>query len=165
MIRLIALIALLGLVAPARADDVPSPELTEALQQCIEAVNDSRASDDGSGDVPGYTECIGVGTNACQSVPGGDSTIGMVDCNTKEQTFWDDMLNNAYGELEARLDADAFAALKQAQEAWIPWRDAKCEAVLAIFSEGSIRGVIYSSCLMETTAQRAVDLMDIMYQM
>ncbi|MEO6014744.1 MAG: hypothetical protein ABIQ30_14295 [Devosia sp.] len=71
MIRLVALIALVGFTLPAFAQDEPSPALTEALQQCIEAVNDSKAADDGSGDVPGLDQCIAVGSNACQEEPGG----------------------------------------------------------------------------------------------
>lgn len=165
MIRLVlvtTLLMLTGAIDAQAQDDDLRASVDPPLQQCIEAVNDMRQSDDGSGDLPRLAECIGVGTNACQEEPGGASTQGMSACNAAEQAFWDDLLNYAYGSLRDSLAPEVFDALQAAQQAWIPWRDARCNFVYETSKEGSISQVFFSYCLAETTAQRAIDLMEVM---
>lgn len=163
MIRAVLVAILLLAVVPARAQDQDLRAAVDpALQQCIEAVNDTRLSDDGSGDLPSLSECIGAGTNACQEEPGGASTQGMSACNEAEQAFWDDLLNYAYTSLRDSLEPEIFSALQAAQQAWIPWRDARCNFVYENAKDGTISQVLTSFCLAETTAQRAIDLMQVM---
>ncbi|MEO6014743.1 MAG: lysozyme inhibitor LprI family protein [Devosia sp.] len=89
------------------------------------------------------------------------TTQGIAACNGQEQSFWDDMLNYAYGELETALDPDVFKSLKTAQKAWVPWRDANCTFVYDS-TEGTIRQIFASYCLMEITGRRAADLLSVL---
>lgn len=162
--RLLLAAALLLGTAPAFAQDAPtSPALTLALQDCIEAVHGGAApdADDRSDETPALDACIGVGTNACQDETGGSSTQGIAACNSEEQRFWDDLLNQMYGQLADVLEPNVYAALRKAQKAWIPWRDARCAFVDANAGAATIRSVVFTYCLLDTTAQRAIELMQL----
>lgn len=153
---IVALLLGTAVTIPVRAEDAPQPppELTEALQMCMEAV-DGSVNDPEPADAH---QCIAVGTNACQDLPGGSSTQGIAQCNRFEEAFWDDLLNYSYDTLKEQLEPDVFASLKAAQKAWLPWRKAKCEFVYQNSKQGSISVVFQSYCMMETTADRAIEL-------
>jgi uncharacterized protein YecT (DUF1311 family) len=72
--------------------------------------------------------CIGLIGDRCADEPGAN-TMTIVSCQIREQKIWDDYLNAWYGEALKRLkdEPDAAAALKDAQRAWIQYRDAKCD--------------------------------------
>ena len=53
------------------------------------------------------------------------STAGMVDAITEAQAKWESKLNATYKSLKKKMSADEFAALQQAQRAWIAYRDSK----------------------------------------
>lgn len=157
MIRTIVLTAVVLFATQTYAEDATkSPGLEPALQQCIEAVNSSQDQDN----APQMSDCISVGSNACQNEPGGSSTQGISGCNRQEQAFWDSMVTFIYGELTRSLKGDALTTLKSSQKAWTPWRDTRCKLVYATTKNGSMSQVYLTYCLMETTALRAIDLMD-----
>ncbi len=153
MIRVLALAALLLLPAPAIA--APSDVVEPALQQCI--LSATTRSEDDSG--PIITDCISVGSNACQNEPGGSSNAGIVRCDGIEEAFWTALMTFEYGELVKKLKPDALASLKAAQKAWTPWRLARCDFVKKSQPDATLVAVDVSYCKMETTAQRAIDLM------
>ncbi len=120
-------------------------------------------------DVP--RSCIGTIANPCQDAPGGASTIGIDTCLGRETAAWDTLLNESYKVAVAsakttdeRLASDGIyepgvaAALVKAQRAWIAYRDAECDRRYELFKEGTIRTNIASDCVLELTAQRAIEL-------
>lgn len=114
--------------------------------------------------------CIGTVANPCQDAPGGASTIGIDTCLGRETAAWDTLLNKSYKiavasaeTMDKRLVSDglyepgAAAALVKAQRAWIAYRDAECDRRYELFKEGTIRTNIASGCLLDLTAQRAIE--------
>lgn len=151
----------LALATPATAQETGyMPEDETALQQCVEAVNDTNTAE--NTDTASLHDCIGAATNLCQAIPGGDSTQGMADCNRREQAWWDMTLNGYYGDLKGTLEPDVQESLKLAQRAWITYRDAKCKFTYDLWADGTISVVFYSYCMMETTATRAIELGDML---
>ena len=116
--------------------------------------------------------CIGAGSENCmQREEAGMSTHGMVQCMGAERDAWDRLLNAEYRrarDLAAGLDARdkewapdyAVRAeqLRDAQRAWIPFRDANCAMEAGAWGEGTFAQVLMAECHMRMTAERAIDL-------
>lgn len=147
-------IILLSLLAtPALAD-----ENTDRIDACLAAASDSR-------------DCIGQIVETCvATVPGGDTTLGRSDCIALETSAWDVILNREYkatrdafaaadasGDL-LTPDATRVEALLEAQRAWIAYRDAECALRYTQWGTGSLRVIAAGNCLMEETAERAMEL-------
>lgn len=145
--------AALILAAPARADDAAM------LEACL-----SNASWDMRRD------CIGVISAPCQEAPGGASTLGIVECLGREHQAWDALLNRWWPGMKADAEAtdasnrehgidvaNAAETLLTAQRAWLNYRDAECAFRWLPYAGGTIRGPIAASCMMEMTAERAID--------
>lgn len=89
-----------------------------------------------------------------------DTQTEMNICAGREYKAADATLNRVYQQLVAMLDAAEKAQLKQAQTAWIKYRDANCEFVGDQYKGGSIRPMIYGLCLADVTQNRTVELRD-----
>ncbi len=79
-------------------------------------------------------------------------------CAGKEYKTADTTLNRVYQQLVAMLDAEEKAQLKEAQTAWIKYRDANCDFVGDQYKGGSIRPMIYGLCLADVTRSRTAEL-------
>ena len=79
-------------------------------------------------------------------------------CAGKEYKTADTALNRVYQQLVAMLDAAEKAQLREAQTAWIKYRDTNCEFVGDQYKGGSIRPMIYGLCLADVTHNRTVEL-------
>jgi uncharacterized protein YecT (DUF1311 family) len=102
--------------------------------------------------------CIGAVTIPCQQEPGGASTAGMVECNTREWAAWDEFLNRAYSAALKDAPENLATALREAQRAWLQWREKSC-ALPALENEGgTIVGPLYTGCMLEATARQALSL-------
>jgi uncharacterized protein YecT (DUF1311 family) len=86
------------------------------------------------------------------------SQADMNQCAGREYRAADAELNKTYSRLSARLDAKAKAKLKQAEAAWINYRDANCEVEAYPNLGGSIYPFIYSGCLSRMTKARTAEL-------
>ena len=138
------------LAAESAASDVA------ALRTCLEGSDEAA--------------CIGTLSDPCQERPDGSTTMGIAACLQEEQEAWDVILNERYEDAmadaratderlpEMGIDPDAAETLRAAQRAWIAYRDAECQRLYVANSEGTIRSVVYASCLNEMTARRAIDL-------
>jgi len=116
--------------------------------------------------------CIGTLSQACISQQeDGESTLGMSQCIYSEAEFWDDLLNTEYrltmdwAEVMDDDDLEYFPeyanrakVLRDAQRAWITFRDAECELQFAIWGSGSMRHIAGSDCIMQLTAERTIEL-------
>lgn len=100
-----------------------------------------------------------------------DNAQTLQDMNQCARAEWeaaDQELNGAYAEalaalksLDAELpkaDRGAEAALRDAQRAWIPFRDNACLAESYAVIGGSIRPLLYSGCMSRLTWARVGDL-------
>lgn len=159
--RTIILTALLIASLPAAAQDTPTftPEDAELMTACIDGLGDPALSEANPDEVRPQTNCIGAASNPCmENEEGGYSTIGMAECVGRETNWWDSQLNVHYASLEETLDADLFASLRDAQRSWLAYRDASCGFEYELWSEGTIRTLVYASCILDSTAQRAYAL-------
>lgn len=154
MSRVLCAAALSLLVAPAMAQDLRFD--TGLVQACFR-------------DAPGPdAECIGAASSECQArTDGGYSTAGMANCTAQETAAWDALLNQEYRALRADLDRrddgvgmDRSDALRDAQRAWIAYRDAECTLQWARYQEGTIRTLIAGGCHLDFTAGRTLELRD-----
>lgn len=93
------------------------------------------------------------------------------EMNACAQIDWEEAdaeLNAAYKQARAamrRIDAlqpanevGAVIALRDAQRAWITYRDAACEAESILFRGGSMEPLILASCMADLTRRRTNDL-------
>ena len=108
------------------------------------------------------------------SEPNGMTTQLSAMCINAETLFWDEKLNAEYqltmGLMKEqddidRADVPEFAQradrLRDAQRAWIAYRDANCAFDHSIWGGGSMRMIWGASCMASMTAERTVDLMAI----
>ncbi len=158
---------------PGRAAPVPqvSPQDRAAVESCLALVAKRRetATAEPAGATPEARldaaaaearsqpeSCIGIVSGPCQDEPGGGTTRGMVDCADRERAVWDQRLNKTFQAAVTARDPKLVEALRQAERAWIAYRDARC-ALPAVENEGgSIVGPLTAMCLLDATARQAI---------
>jgi uncharacterized protein YecT (DUF1311 family) len=168
MRRFVLLAAALAL-APAlntiaHADPVFS---TKATAVCVAAATTDSPSLSGFA----VLECVGDASQACMNTPGGDSTMGMMDCLQQELGYWDKKLNAAYAKRlaiakkhDAQMASPSNAtesiedSLRKMQRAWISFRDASCIYEQSQWMDGTGAGPAGTACRMEETARQALKL-------
>lgn len=90
-----------------------------------------------------------------------DSNAAMHSCVDAERERWDARLNAAYRAIlaTAEFDARGKAELRDAQRAWVTFRDKACDAEGDLFAAGGTAApLIAADCALEQTARRAADL-------
>lgn len=137
---------------PALAGQMDILSAQDTLEVCL-----NRTSSAGPAE---QQTCIGEYSQACMTHrPDGETTVGMVQCTIEELEAWDVVLNASYIGLRERHEGTMAAdALRDAQRAWITFRDADCLAERAVFEGGTIAQIIHASCQMDHTARRALVL-------
>ena len=79
-------------------------------------------------------------------------------CWGKEYKAADTSLNEAYRRFAAKLDDEEKAQLKNAQLAWLKYRDANCDVVADQYKGGTMRPMIAAICLADVTNNRTIEL-------
>ncbi len=155
----VALCMILACSRAGIADAQPSVnDDRAALAQCLSNAKKTKA---------GADTCIGVVQGPCLDAPGGQSTYGMKDCANREAIVWDEELNKAYkAVLSAFGDTDAdddggkkikrADLIRDAQRAWVAFRDKKCEVASLQMAGGTGAGVLYDDCYLYETAHQAI---------
>lgn len=156
-----ALLGLSPVVASAEINPAPYRAVFDA---CV--VDGAKMAD--------LNRCIGEASDLCQGrEDDGYSTVGMMFCALMERDLWDEKLNTAYQEQmtlarmidqkSAQYSDDAYAnledSLRDAQRAWITFRDAQCALEYARWGSGSMRNIIGADCHLTMTAERTIYLM------
>ena len=100
--------------------------------------------------------CIGAVNIPCQQEPGGASTVGMINCITREWMVWDERLNRVYREALKEAPAKLARALRDAQRVWLQWREKRCKLPEIDNEGGSIAGPLYTGCMLDATARQAL---------
>jgi len=158
-IRIIGAALSLAVSAPSASAQDPEAALAD-LRACLETATgaDARA-------------CVGTYARPCMAAPGGDTTLGMADCTIAEAAAWDRMLDETFADLvilsrdRIALEEQAGAApppldemLREAQGAWVTFRDADCAQEYAVWGEGSMRQIAGAWCRLDRTSQRVIEL-------
>ncbi|WP_026608473.1 lysozyme inhibitor LprI family protein [Methylocapsa acidiphila] len=140
----------------AIADDAYRPDPTIAEKSIIErCLAESELAAD-------RRKCIGKVAEPCRQTPAGASTAGMVDCDAREITIWDELLNKSYYDARNLAKSDEIRAyLTDAQLAWIEFRDLACAWPRKLFPNGTIQGPLAGDCILQQTALRAIDLLEL----
>jgi uncharacterized protein YecT (DUF1311 family) len=115
--------------------------------------------------------CLGIYAQRCMAEEGGSSTAGMAACTDAETAAWDRLLNESYAALVIAAKRLALRAeeagdpvpdheglLREAQRAWIAFRDADCAQEAAIWGEGSMARIAGAYCMLERAAARVFEL-------
>jgi uncharacterized protein YecT (DUF1311 family) len=154
MTRFVLLACLiLAASSQARADDFdPTPADRKAIADCLE-------QSAGQSALKRMGECIGRVADPCPNAPGA-TTVSIVACNLREQKIWDEWLNDWYGKAQAALRTNPLAAqaLKDAQRAWIAFRDASCHYESQLYEGGTFASVAAGNCMRITTGMRAIEM-------
>jgi uncharacterized protein YecT (DUF1311 family) len=79
-------------------------------------------------------------------------------CAGKAFEAADAVLNQVYQKLRSMLDEAEKAQLKEAQTAWLKYRDANCEFVSGQFEGGTMRPMVHAGCLADVTKNRTAEL-------
>lgn len=146
----------------AHADEIDQDRILSQLRTCYERAEEAAAK----------RACIFTISEACQAEEeGGYSTLGMSMCNHAEGQAWDVLLNEEYKATQAfgkAMDADEAEyfpnldkrtdTLRDAQRAWIAFRDAECLNAYANWGSGSMRHIAGTACILEMTAERTIAL-------
>lgn len=82
----------------------------------------------------------------------------MTQCAAEAYKAADKVLNQVYQQLVAKLDDDEKAQLKEAQTAWLKYRDTNCDFVADQYKGGTMRPMIYAGCLADVTKKRTGEL-------
>jgi len=135
-------------VSPALARDKPDASASAAIQDCVKS-----KSATGMGET-----CIGIVSGPCLDKAADPSTAGMVACVARERAVWDDILNETYNRLRAKLDDKQQQKLRDMQRAWIAARDATC-AFYWDFYQGTMASPMSAGCVNKETAERALFLL------
>ena len=79
-------------------------------------------------------------------------------CWGNEYKKADVVLNQVYRQLLTKLDETEKAQLKEAQTAWLKYRDANCDFVADQYKGGTMRPMIHAICLTDVTNNRTAEL-------
>ncbi|HVF67259.1 MAG TPA: lysozyme inhibitor LprI family protein [Pyrinomonadaceae bacterium] len=81
-------------------------------------------------------------------------------CAAKRFKAADAELNKVYNRLVSKLgdDADRLARLKTVEVSWLKYRDDNCDYEASAFEGGSMKPLIYSSCMARMTKARTAEL-------
>jgi uncharacterized protein YecT (DUF1311 family) len=90
--------------------------------------------------------------SACMDQAAG-VTGDMRDCSADEYARLDVTLNATYRELMGLLEDDLKTELREAQRAWIAFRDAECD-YRSLAQGGTLGLLIRDSCWLDLTSQR-----------
>ena len=103
-----------------------------------------------------YESCVGAVTIPCQQERGGSSTLGMIACNEREWTVWDERLNRLYKQELKNAEPKLAKVLRETQRVWLQWREKSCKLCGIENEGGSIVGPLYTACMLDATARQAL---------
>ena len=82
----------------------------------------------------------------------------MNQCAADDYQAADAALNQVYQKLTSLLDEGEKAELKEAESAWIKYRDAHCRFVSDEYKGGTAEPMVYDGCLTDVTKNRTTEL-------
>src|SRR5215467_10826975 len=88
--------------------------------------------------------------------------IDMDECTGKEYKAADAALNRVYNQLMSKLEGEHKTKLKDAELAWIKYRDANCDCATFLNLGGTIYPTVNNICLTTMTNNRTKELKGIL---
>lgn len=152
--RAAAVIVLLLMTAAAAAAQGKhqAADNSKTLQDCIKsAAPAGKPAADAE-------RCIGTLSGPCLDDDKTNSIADQNACIDRELAVWDNILNESYRRLRAKLDSDQQGKLRDMQHAWIASRDATCHFYWD-FYQGTMASPMSASCVNWETARRALFLL------
>jgi uncharacterized protein YecT (DUF1311 family) len=142
-----ALLAFLALgAAPAHAD-AANPRDVAALTQCLKGKETPKGAPE---------SCIETVASPCfKGEEASTSDHQVTECFDREQVAWDQLLNDAYARLRAKLDETQQGKLRDMQRAWIADRKLTCDFLYDYF-QGTMANPMIANCTNRETARRAI---------
>lgn len=134
--------ALLGAKAARAQSSEPAP--AAVIETCLAKSGEARA-------------CVGAFFTPCLTWPDRTTTMGVASCYMDEGAVWDAHLNADYQRIMAALEPEQQTVMRDAQRAWIAFRDAHCDAFTDVLINGTGRADWGARCWAETTANRVGD--------
>ncbi|MGL6211181.1 MAG: lysozyme inhibitor LprI family protein [Paracoccaceae bacterium] len=115
--------------------------------------------------------CVGQAAEKCMyTPPRNSSTLAIMECQSGEADAWFDLVTDHLNpsiieklrEYEETVSDPAYISkwnrMKEAQDAWLRYRDAQCALLYAEFQDGSMKNIVSSDCKMRMTAARAFEI-------
>jgi uncharacterized protein YecT (DUF1311 family) len=152
-LRALALLATLAISGAAQAQSGFTSEDNAVMLACFETVADAAEVDAGGG--ASLHDCIGAASNACKATE--YSAEGEAACNAREQSWWENRLDGHLVALNAGLPAPTAESLRKTQDAWLDYRDARCDYGNLLWGSSGLP-ITSSFCWLILTAERAIDL-------
>lgn len=145
---------------------VLQPGDVKIVESCLTQATSARSESAAS-------RCIGTVAASCLETSNKPAAqLRMADCNWREEAAWDHLLNEGYKAalvMAQKRDEDfahvlasptALKSLREAQRAWIQFRDAECGRIDAYFEGTGGRLDQSSRCSLNLTAERVVVIQD-----
>jgi hypothetical protein len=95
----LGLLLLMSVPALAQKEFEPTATERKTIGDCIDKTA-------GDSELEQMSKCIGLIADPCVDAPNAN-TFTIVACNMREQTIWDDRLNDWYGQAQSQLKGDA----------------------------------------------------------
>jgi uncharacterized protein YecT (DUF1311 family) len=152
IVTAVGLLVLMSLPVLAQKEFEPTAAERQTIDDCI----DNAAGDS---ELKQMSQCIGLIADPCVDEPGAN-TFTIVACNMREQKIWDEKLNDWYGQARSHLkdNAGTAVALKDAQRAWIEFRDTSCGYWEKRYEGGTFASVATGNCTRIETGRRALEM-------
>ena len=148
-------IGLLALMVFAR----PGPAAADAQFDADLAILTACLADNAGKGAEQAAPCVGLVSEPCiGKAIGGEALDIAVACHERETALWDHLLNLVYDDFRQDTAPDVFTALRDAQRAWIAFRDADCAFPRAAFYDFPEGRPVASACLQAHTARRVGEL-------
>lgn len=102
--------------------------------------------------------CIGVASRRCMEEPGGDSTVGMMQCAQAESRQWEAIRHRQVAALRARESETQTALLDAALTEHARWALAICSYEASKYEGGTLAQVVAAMCMRDQTAELTLSL-------
>ncbi|MDO5370692.1 lysozyme inhibitor LprI family protein [Paracoccus sp. (in: a-proteobacteria)] len=141
-----------GVVAPAMAMPADQAKVDAgAMDACVAAAADVAAA--GACIVSQQAACVARLKEIYKDVGPVD---GRGPCLGAEGDYWDGRLNDGYTRLMAAAEGDGADSLRQAERAWIAFRDALCAYEALVLADRPEDNLAGAACLVRETAAQSL---------
>lgn len=141
-------VVLLAAASASAQSDKPDAKNSVVIQDCIKTKTGRHWN---------WENCIGIISEVCAKDEASMPPQEVMACYTREQTVWDDILNESFRRLREALDDKQQRKLREMQRAWIASRDKTCGFIYDYF-EGSMANPMIAACLSRATGMQALFL-------
>lgn len=104
--------------------------------------------------------CIDIVAGPCMEDDGGATTVGMIQCLTREKDLWAAQVTALVTRARAQESSTQIAQLNTMLQLYEPWRDARCAYSASINEGGSMSRIVAAACVRNTTADLAIDMLE-----